>query len=459
MLNQLCIMLCAGMLALASPVCLHGQCLTAPAVPAACTGSESLVTDGSTINTATTKWFYAGSATAFDNLTMNGGTLIVCGDLIVDKFFFISGTIFIRPGARFAVGTGTGSDMQGNCAIYNYGTLELYRSIGMKNVHASALQPNIIINATASSVFNINNNYLVIDNPYSWFINNGNANFHGLVLDPGCAVGCICMASNSQFHIDHLVNKTFNTFTAPSGGACFSVTQLSQFCEQLTNNPAVYACINPGHHTDSTCLVAGGKHNAWGNAQVFNVCPGCNTITILPVRFTAFIVEPYRQTYQLQWKASGYPAHSRFRVDRSADGIHFSAIETTTIAETSAGVFKCTDQYPLAGINYYRITCINPVNGLANNSMIVMARAADRVFLPVRPNPFSTHFYISLSSSAPVLDVKLSGINGQPVAIDYMFNKGTQVLEVFVTQKISPGIYTVQVKTGKGLYVQKLVQQ
>jgi len=459
MLKQLFIMVCAIMLAQTITTTLSAQCLTAPPVPAACTGAETLATDGSTINTATTRWFYAGSATSYDNLTMNGGTLIVCGDLIVDKFFFFSGTIFIRPGARFAIGTGTGSDMQGNCAIYNYGTLELYRSIGMKNIHASALQPNVIINATSTAVFNINNNYLVIDNPFSWFVNNGNANFHGLVLDPGCAAGCICMAANSQFHIDHLVNKTFNTFNAPSGGACFSVTQLSQFCEQLTTNPSVYVCINPGHNTDSTCLVAGGKHNAWGNAQVFNVCPGCNTITILPMRFTSFTVRANAGSYRLQWKASGATANTVFRVERSIDGNRFTSIETTAIHEISPGTFYCVDEHPSNSNNYYHITCINPGTGLANSSMIVMARNVDYMSLKVYPNPFPNRFYVSLTGREPVSGVTLTSLDGQHIAIDYIWNKGSAGIDILVRQKITPGMYTLRVETTTSVYTQKITRQ
>lgn len=457
MFRKLCITLVAGILAQVLFYTARGQCLTAPAAPAACTGTESLATDGSTINTATTQWFYAGSATAYDNLTMNGGTLIVCGDLIVDKFFFHSGTIYILPGARFAIGSGTGSDMEGNCAVYNYGTFELYRSIGMKNVHASALQPNVIINATSSSVFNINNNYLVLDNPYSWFVNNGNANFHGLVLDPGCAAGAICMNSNSQFHIDHLVNKTFNTFNVPNGGACFSVTQLSQFCQQLTNNPSVYVCINPGHTTDSSCLVAGGKHNAWGNAQVFNACPGCATVTILPVRFTAFKVNTYKQSIRLEWKANNYPLHSLFRAERSADGIHFSVIETTVVNETSSGSFMCYDEHPPAGNNYYRIVCIDPVSGLRNASMIVMGKNIPQNSLPVYPNPFATHFYVTLTAGEQPTAVKLTNANGETVATQFVHEKESNRIGVYTMQKTTPGLYILHVTTSSGVYVQKLM--
>jgi hypothetical protein len=455
MFKKLCFTLCAYLLTQATFTTLQGQCLVAPPAPAACTGAEPLVADGNTLNTATTKWFYGATPTTYNTLTMNGGTLIVCGNLLVDKFYFHSGTIYIRPGGRFAIGTGIGTDMEGDCAIYNYGTLDMYRSIGMKNMHANL--PNIIINALASSVFNVNNNYLVMDNPYSWFVNNGNANFHGLVLDPGCAAGAICMANNSQFHIDHLVNKTFNTFNVPSGGACFTVTQLSQFCQQLTNNPNVYACIGSSHTTDSSCLVAGGKHNPWGSAQTFVACPSCASVTILPVHYSSFTVTTYRQAYLLKWRATGYPANNLFRVERSADGIHFTTVATTAINESSAGSFDCYDNKPLPGRNYYRIAATNAVSRVGNNSMIVMGKIIAGSFLPVYPNPFSSHFYVSLNGEDALTSLLLTNTSGQVVRTNYSNNNGT--LEVFVTQKITPGIYTLRVTTAKTVYQQKIIQQ
>src|SRR5438067_262697 len=145
------------------------QCLTAPVYPL-CTGVEPQTVSGDIINTSVTKWFY-NSPTTIGTLKMNGGTLIVCSDLTVDKFYMDSGTIVIQPGARFVIGSGIGSGMQlfGNSRIYNYGVFECRRNLSLENAYASLSKPNIFINATTNSVFKMPGLYFVINNPYSWF--------------------------------------------------------------------------------------------------------------------------------------------------------------------------------------------------------------------------------------------------------------------------------------------------
>lgn len=61
---------------------IFSQCLIAPSPPD-CTGTEALLVDDETLNTGTTKWYYGGAVT-MNSLTLNGGTLIVCGDLTID---------------------------------------------------------------------------------------------------------------------------------------------------------------------------------------------------------------------------------------------------------------------------------------------------------------------------------------------------------------------------------------
>jgi hypothetical protein len=128
------------------------QCLTS-LPPPACNGTEPLVTDGETLNGGTTKWYY-GATAMINSLTLDGGTLVVCGDLTVDKFYMDRGTIFIRPGGRFVIGSGVGAGLQfkGDCSIYNYGTCEVQRNLSLEN-NATAATPNKVINASSSSVF------------------------------------------------------------------------------------------------------------------------------------------------------------------------------------------------------------------------------------------------------------------------------------------------------------------
>ena len=116
---------------------IQAQCISAPSPPD-CNGTESLVTDNETINAGVDRWFY-GAAATFGSLTMNGGTLTVCGDLTIDRFYMDSGTIYVRPGARFVIGSGIGAGLilKGHSYLYNYGTFEIQRNLSLDNGWAS----------------------------------------------------------------------------------------------------------------------------------------------------------------------------------------------------------------------------------------------------------------------------------------------------------------------------------
>src|SRR5688572_25038203 len=131
---------------------IFSQCV-APLSPPDCNGSEPALTNNETINTGNTKWYY-GPAVIMNSLTINGGTLVVCSDLTIDKFYMTAGIIYIRAGARLVIGSGIGSGLilSGNSYIYNYGTCEIQRNLSL-DVGATAANPNVVINATPSSVF------------------------------------------------------------------------------------------------------------------------------------------------------------------------------------------------------------------------------------------------------------------------------------------------------------------
>jgi len=270
-------------------VCLPGsilpaQCLVAPPAPA-CTGTEPLATDGETL-TSGSKWFYGSSAT-FNSYTMSGGTLIICGKLTIDKLTFNTGTLYVLPGAQFTIGSGFGTtfQLQGGCYVYNYGTITSQVSIALDNAHVSALNPNVFINASDSSMLDVPYNWFVINNPYSWLVINGKCNSHGIITDVLSSAGSVCLGNKSQTYQAVLINNSKNAYVVPSGTACVSVSQHSYLCASVTASVGLNACLSNTHITDSSCMVSKGLSNAWGSAQVMKNCATCAALSLLPIRY------------------------------------------------------------------------------------------------------------------------------------------------------------------------------
>jgi len=253
-----------------------GQCKSA-LPPDPCLGTEPAPVNNEIMTVGVKKWYY-GPAATINQLTLRGGTLVVCTDLTINNLVLDSGTIVINPGAKLtAGGGGSGMIWQGGCAVYNYGRFEITTNLNMQGPYASATRPNILMNASSSSSSR-SFNYLVINDPNSSYVNYGTADFGGIITDNFSAPGSVCLGSGSILREQVLINKIKDTYAAPSGNACLSVSNFSQFLDTLTNYPTLLVCIGPSHTSQT-----GGtnKPNAWGEATKFTNCTSCANTSLL----------------------------------------------------------------------------------------------------------------------------------------------------------------------------------
>jgi len=431
------------------------QCLTS-LQPPACLGTEPLVTDGETLNGGTTKWYY-GPAVSINTLTLNGGTLVVCGNLTVDKFYMDKGTVFIRQGGRFVIGSGIGSGLQfkGDCSIYNYGTCEVRRNLSLEN-NAAATTPNRVINALSSSVFKMANQYFVINNAYSWFVNNGTAEFWGIITDVQAAAGSVCLGNGSKTRMAILINKVANSYISPSGNSCVNVYQMSEFYGKLTSNPTLFACLGSGHTSSTSCIPFGCTPNNWGSAQVFTNCVGCAAIAALTIQFTSFTVSQETGVYnKLQWQVNTDITDGYFAILRSADGENYETIDSVPVKQ--AIFFNAVDKNPLQGNNYYMIRYINSRTGMVINSKMAKVFSETIAGFSLYPVPFDNKFYVGFIPGTHPEKIILTDVNGRNIRIRSIVREEARLVEVVVLDKIQPGIYIIHMQTDNKNIVAKTI--
>lgn len=436
------------------PFSIFAQCFSPPSPPG-CTGTEALVTDNETINQGTSKWFY-GATRTMNSLTMNGGTLTVCGDLTIDKFYMDSGTIYIRPGARFVIGGGIGAGLvlKGNSIIYNYGTLECQRNLSLDNGYASAAKPNRIVNATNSSVFTMANQYLVINNQFSSFVNNGAAHFWGIITDYFSTAGSVCLGNGSTTRMSILINRIANTYSVPDGSACVYVNQYSQFYGRLTSDVGLYACVGASHTSDSGCIPFGCTPNNWGAAQVFTNCAGCASLSVLAINFKNFSAEKNQnEKTELKWYMSNSLNAGQFKIMRSADGQHFKAVDSITVPQSGQTVFNYIDNDPLAGENYYMIQYTDP------NSSSIASQTVRMVFdsMSIYPSPFNHKFFIRHGNNGKPEKVIVTDLTGQNISVN-TFTRTSGITEVLVPENLQPGIYVIHVRTRNNIIARTILK-
>ena len=439
---------------------LLAQCRTALSPPA-CTLTEPLVVNNETLNLGTTKWYY-GSTTTYNSLTLNGGTLVVAGDLTIDKFYMDSGTVYIHPGARFVIGSGIGARhvLKGNSAIYNYGRCEVQRNLSLENGYASAAKPNIVINVTSASVFRMPNQYFVLNNAHSWFVNNGSAEFWGIITDNGSVAGSVCLGNLSITRMAVLINKIQDSYVAPDGTACLNVYQYSQFYNKLTPNRGLLVCLGSGHVSDAGCIPFGCAPNNWGEANIFTGCSGCIGIITLSTDFISFNASRKQDGgNQLQWQMTSSTQDGYFQIARSDDGIRFKTIDSIK-ASSSFTRFNFVDKKPLTGNNYYMIKYTNHhQEGVEINSRIEKVHTTGPAGLKIYPMPFDKKIMVSYSPEMRPQKIMLTDILGRNIPIREIPNESARHIEVQTIENLEPGIYVIHLLTERTVVANTIIKQ
>jgi hypothetical protein len=155
-------------------------------------------------------------------------------------------------------------------------------------------------------------------------------------------------------------------------------------------------------------------------------------IGVLPVSLLSFKAAANTNSVQLQWQTGTEKENNRFVIERSSDGIHFTAIGTVPGNGNSAGSYRFTDAQPLTGTSYYRLKQVDN-NGAFTYSQVVPVKRSPAAQVQVYPNPGQGVFVISHPPSAAaqklllynaygaLLGYKMTTPNAQQTTIDLSY--------------------------------------
>jgi hypothetical protein len=440
---------------------LRCQCLTPPPLDS-CTGAEIQLTDNETLLSGVKKW-YAGPTTTMNQLTMRGGTLVVCSNLTIDRFYMDSGTIVVRPGATFVIGGGIGHGIlfHGNCRIYNYGTVQSLRNVSLEGTYATPALPNIFMNVTRSSLFKIHNQYFTMNNPNSFFVNNGRAEIYGLITDPATASGAVCFGNTSETRMNVLYNNARYPYQVPSGSACLNVLQYSQFRDSLTRSPTLNVCLGPSHYSDSSCRPWGCRPNAWGAANIFRACNACIDVQNLTLKITAFSVMQVAGENLLRWETNiSVMQETAFITERSSDGLQFVAIDSILVQPAQKiSYMSATDKFPLRGHSYYRVRCVQRISGYTSISQTVRVHSGDTESTIVYPNPFKKSITMNFKAGKKPIRLEFYNTHGALVYKQPVLFAEATTTQVNLPLNIPAGSYLLKIIYPAETEVKKIVKE
>jgi hypothetical protein len=375
---------------------------------------QNYTSNGSGSWTLGSKWV-GGSAPA--TAGQDWGTININHDLVISSNYDFRSTLNVNSGKTLQI--------TGNLAISNGATINVY---GNLRVNGNAtLNANLRIHPGGTAY--IDGNATVINATYVTV---------GTNVAPGSYADLVVKGNLvSQSSGDIVTNRNgrmaiFKDFTSDTGGG-----------SRLTINSGGQVYINGnvnltggsdriinsngttpiGFYTNGTLVASGGGASIDSNrgdqaTMKSNDLPFYNwvaglTDSPLPVTLIFFkISEVNAEGLVLNWATASEKNFDKFIVERSADGLTFSAIAQIVGAGNSQVTlnYNFNDQSPLVGKSYYRLKSTD-FDGAYDYSAVVAATVADTKTMTVYPNPslgeslsFSTNFAPQTGDQIIVMD-------------------------------------------------------
>ncbi len=142
---------------------------------------------------------------------------------------------------------------------------------------------------------------------------------------------------------------------------------------------------------------------------------------------------------------------SHFAIERSADGANWEQIGTVQAKGNSAVQtdYNYTDEQPLAGTNYYRLTLVNMDDSYMYSQVVVM-QSSTIAKVSFFPNPAHDYVNVSLGeTTGSQVTILLSSISGRLVQ-EKAAATGSGVVVTFPLQNISSAMYILTVVKADG---------
>lgn len=184
---------------------------------------------------------------------------------------------------------------------------------------------------------------------------------------------------------------------------------------------------------------------------------------VLPVNLLSFNGQKVGTNVELEWTTSSETNNAYFTIQKSADGINWTQLDTvagqgTTTVPTT---YNHTDTNPYSSYNYYRllqtdfsgtVTNVSNVITIYFDTAIRRTKANDQYFWMN-----SQHEICLVSNEVSTYTIKVYNPLGQPLyQAMYNVNIGMNKLPVDLPN-ISTGVYIVSIENGQFSYSQKVV--
>jgi hypothetical protein len=211
--------------------------------------------------------------------------------------------------------------------------------------------------------------------------------------------------------------------------------------------------------SNSTAVVSG-KLSGLTSFSQFGM--GFSPINVLPIELVYFTAVAYKQQINLKWATASETANDFFEVERSIDGINFTAIQWVaskgnssamqyyqTVDEPKNTTFNTTYYYRLKQVDFGGQISYSPVR-----TATIKADANNQTVIGnCYPNPFNNSIIIPIQSESDLLiDCDFINVTGQVLLhLQKSVSKDHPVLELTELELLPKGVYVLKLQSGKEL--------
>jgi hypothetical protein len=184
-----------------------------------------------------------------------------------------------------------------------------------------------------------------------------------------------------------------------------------------------------------------------------------SSLTALPVSLLDFNAVPLNRDVKLTWSTTAEINNDFYAVERSLDGINWQLIGHVESMENPAQLnqYSFMDHQPVIGIQYYRLvqTDLDGQKHLSKIARVNFVNGNQPVAVSAYPNPAGNQVTLDLSYTTTEGSITLYNAMGVKVMEIQHFDGNSLTLDV---STLESGIYTVEVRHDRGVYISKILK-
>ncbi|MEP6951229.1 MAG: T9SS type A sorting domain-containing protein, partial [Ginsengibacter sp.] len=260
-----------------------------------------------------------------------------------------------------------------------------------------------------------------------------------------------------------LLNNTSGAFAS---GHSYSINFSNAMAIGSSGYYIIAVNVSPGATTGNTVQI-----NGAANPVIFGFTTAPNIINnqtdngglhTLPVNFISVRAFEKQLSIGIEWKVASELNINKYIVERSGDGVAFNSIGETSAGGGSSNIitYNLLDQNPFEGNNFYRVSAVNKDGRLSYSPIVKISSGKGKEGISIYPNPVIKDGRLSLELQDLQKDTYIMTMHnqqGQLVMKQVIEHGGGISVQPVTLQKITSGIYTIEVRNQNTRFVKKLI--